>query len=102
MYENFEKLMKEKGVSAYRVGKDCGIPQSSMSDWKTGKGHPKADRLQKIADYFNVSIDYLLTGKDAELQPVAVPIEIEKCLEDEGMAKRLRDYADLLLKAKGK
>lgn len=102
MYTNFEKLMNEKGVSAYTVSKKCGIAQSTLSDWKTGKGHPKADKLQKIANYFNVSIDYLLTGKDADLQPVAVPVEIEKCLEDEGMAKRLRDYADLLLKAKGK
>jgi transcriptional regulator with XRE-family HTH domain len=102
MYSNFERLMKENGVTAYRVSKECGIAQSTLSDWKTGKGHPKADRLQKIADYFNVSIDYLLTGKDAKLRPLTVPIEIEKCLENEDMAKRLRDYADLLLKAKGK
>ena len=63
MYEIFAKLMKAKGCSAYQVSKATGIAQSTLSDWKSGKSIPKADKLQKIADYFGVSFEYLMTGK---------------------------------------
>ena len=41
-----------------------GLPSSLFSEWKRGKSSPKVDKLQKIADYFEVSIEYLMTGKD--------------------------------------
>lgn len=63
MYDIFEKLCKEKGVSAYRVSKATGISTATLSDWKTGKSHPKADKIRKIADYFRVPVDYIQTGK---------------------------------------
>lgn len=34
MYEIFEKLLNERGITAYRVSKDTGIPTSSLTDWK--------------------------------------------------------------------
>ncbi len=64
MYEIFLKLLEEKGVSAYKVGKATGIAGSTFTDWKTGRSAPKQDKLQKIADYFGVTLDYLMTGKD--------------------------------------
>ena len=63
MYDIFEKLCKEKGVSAYRVSKATGISTATLSDWKTGKSHPKADKIRKIADYFGVPMEYIQTGK---------------------------------------
>ena len=70
MYEIFLKLLKEHGVTAYKVGKDTGIGSSTFTDWKNGRSAPKQEKLQKIADYFGVSIDYLLNGdeKDAPEQ----------------------------------
>ena len=64
MYEIFLKLLEEKGVSAYKVGKATGIAGSTFTDWKTGRSAPKQDKLQKIADYFGVTLDYLMTGED--------------------------------------
>lgn len=66
MYEIFEKLLEQHGVSAYKVAMETGVPQSTISDWKRGRCTPKQDKLQKIADYFGVSIDYLMTGKEIE------------------------------------
>jgi len=37
MYEIFEKLLNERGITAYRVSKDTGIPTSSLTDWKKKK-----------------------------------------------------------------
>lgn len=66
MYEIYCKLRERKGLSDYQVSKATGIPRSTFSDWKSGRYVPKAEKLQKLADYFNVSVDYLRTGKDAE------------------------------------
>ena len=66
MYSIFEELLQKYGVSTYKVSKDTGIAQSVFSSWKTGISTPKQDKMQKIADYFNVSLEYLMTGKEKE------------------------------------
>lgn len=60
MYEVFEKLLKEKGITPYRVSMDTGISQATLSDWKNGKSKPKADKLKILADYFGVAIEDFL------------------------------------------
>lgn len=60
MYEKFAKLIEERGVTAYQVAKDTGLTSTLFSEWKSGKANPKADKLMKLADYFNVSIEYFL------------------------------------------
>lgn len=60
MYQRFEQLIKAKGITAYRVAKDLGLAPTVFSDWKLGRSKPKADKLKKIADYFGVTIEYLL------------------------------------------
>lgn len=64
MYEIFTRLLYERGVRAADVAKATGIPPSTFSDWKKGKSTPKQEKLQKIADYFGVSVDYLMTGEE--------------------------------------
>ncbi len=66
MYEIFEQLLQKYGVSTYKVAKETGIAQSVFSSWKTGISTPKQDKLKKIADYFNVSVEYLMTGEEKE------------------------------------
>ena len=66
MYEIFEKLLKNKGITVYRVAKDTGLNSAMFTSWKKGDYTPKQDKLQKIADYFNVSVDYLMTGTTKE------------------------------------
>ena len=66
MYEIFVQLLDRTGKKASDVAKATGIPSSTFSDWKKGKSSPKAEKLQKIADYFGVSVDYLMTGKDVD------------------------------------
>lgn len=59
-YSRYEKLRKKKGVTDYRVALETGIPKSTFSDWKNNRSKPKVEKLQKIADYFEVSIVELL------------------------------------------
>lgn len=64
MYEIFELLCRKNGVTPYRVCKETGLTTATISNWKAGRYVPKADKMQKIADYFGVSIEYLMTGKE--------------------------------------
>ena len=59
MYERFMQLLQEKNITPYRVSKETGVTQTTLSDWKTGRATPRTATLQKIADYFNVSLDWL-------------------------------------------
>lgn len=62
MYEIFEKLLNEKGVSAYRVAQETGISTATLTSWKKGVYTPKPEKLRKLADYFGVQLEYL-TGE---------------------------------------
>lgn len=64
MYEIFSKLLQKYGVTPYKVSKETGISQSTLSDWKRGISTPKTDNMKKIADYFGVSVEYLMTGEE--------------------------------------
>ena len=77
MYEIFEKLLMERGVTAYKVAKATGISTGSMTDWKKGRSAPKVDKLQKIADYFGVSVDYLLGNEPKEKTPAEADVTFD-------------------------
>ena len=66
MYEKFEQLLKEYGVTPYRVHKETGISTATLSDWKNGKSQPKKDKIEKICDYFNVPISYFYGDESEE------------------------------------
>lgn len=66
-YENFEKLCILNNVKPNKVSQDTGISTATLSSWKKGKYTPKNEKLQIIADYFNVSLDYITTGKKSEI-----------------------------------
>lgn len=63
MYEVFRRLCEEAHKKPSAVAVICGISPSTMTRWKHGEYTPKVDKLQVIADYFGVSLQYLLTGK---------------------------------------
>lgn len=108
MYSMFEKLCEERGVTPYRVAKDTGITTATLSNWKKGRYVPKADKLQRIADYFGVPLRYLMTGEkppvihydeketDAFNDEMKLLIEtVEYC--DPDTLRRLRYYAEGLI-----
>lgn len=64
MYEVFEQLLQKYDITPYKVAKEAGVTQTALSNWKLGKSTPTTQTLQKIADYFGVTIDYLMTGKE--------------------------------------
>ena len=55
-----KELRKKKGMSQLRLATDLNTTQNTISRYETGEREPGIDELIKIADYFNVSVDYLI------------------------------------------
>jgi len=67
--ERIERLREKKQISGNRLCKGVGIAQSTYATWFANNSIPKADKLQKIADYFGVSLDYLTKGEETAWEP---------------------------------
>ena len=62
-YDIFLQLCDKKGVKPTPAALAIGVSSAAAAKWKKGST-PSGDTLQKIADYFNVSVDYLLGNEE--------------------------------------
>lgn len=68
-FSKFVKLCSSVGKSPGAVAEEMGINRSTVSCWKSRKSKPTDISLQKIANYFNVPISYLLDDSDEQEKP---------------------------------
>lgn len=80
MYEIYARLRDQKGVTDYAVAKACHLGQSTFSDWKNGRITPNLKKMIKLAEFFDVSLDYLVTGKSRGGAPSIVLTDGERRL----------------------
>ena len=59
-----KELLEENHLSKRKLAKEVGVSAASISDWTNGKIQPAAESIYVIAQYFNVSSDYLLGLED--------------------------------------
>ena len=57
-------IRKQKKLSQLKVAMDLSISREALSYYENGKRSPDLSMLLKLSQYFNVSIDYLITGRD--------------------------------------
>ena len=70
LYETLDSLCKSKGVKGGRMCSDLGISKSLMTDLKSGrKKGVNAETAQKLANYFGVSVGYLLGDEEQKEKP---------------------------------
>lgn len=102
MYEIYQRLLDEKHLKNADISRATGISNMTLSDWKHGKTTPKQDKLQKIADYFGVSLDYLTTGKEPEFDKYGAESAhlVAKIRNDAGLTQALEKYFELSDKKK--
>lgn len=60
MYQKFEALLKERGVTVAEVARATGINQSTLTNWKQRDTNLSIKNAIKIADYFGIKIDDLV------------------------------------------
>lgn len=67
-YDKFVFLCKEKGVAPTRAALDIGLSKSAPIKWRTTGATPNGETLNKIAEYFSVSVSVLL-GEETKKAP---------------------------------
>lgn len=58
IYKRYETARDARGITNYKVSKDTGIAQETLSSWRRDKYSPKRDKIRILAEYFNVSEQY--------------------------------------------
>lgn len=59
-----KELRNAKGISQLKLAMDLNMNQNTISRYETGEREPGINELIRIADYFNVSVDYLIGRND--------------------------------------
>ena len=65
MKNRMKELREAKGLSAREAAKQIGVPSTTYHNWEKGEREPNSEMLICLADYFDVSIDYML-GRTAK------------------------------------
>ena len=108
MYSRFLAILKSKNLTPYKVAKETGISQATLTAWKNGTYVPKYDKLKKIASYLGINVSDLFesNAQSKEMLPIVgqiacgSPILAEENIE--GYAPKCHGTrADFCLYAKG-
>lgn len=82
LYSNIHALCEKEGIKDGTLCANIGIRRSFLSELKAGRTKSlSAEVLSKIAAYFNVSVDYLLTGEQKENPPKQPQSEVDAAVE---------------------
>ena len=85
--ERVKTICKERKIPISKLESDCGFANGYISQLR--KGVFPDDRILKIAEYLNTSVNYLMTGKEMEFTAEMADIDSELLF----MEKRIKEYA---------
>lgn len=91
--EQLRPLRQEKKLTMKELGEIVGTSEAAISTYETGKREPSLDVLCALADYFDVSLDYLVRGKEKDHSEEWSKQEVLKRLGDYS----LEDLQDLMI-----
>lgn len=80
----FKELRHEKGLSQEKIAEELDVSQSLINNWETNRSTPHPIMLDYLADYFEVSVDYLIGRSKMKNNPMEKdnPLERYKILFD--------------------
>lgn len=92
--ERIKELCDKNGISMNKLEKECGFARGYIS--KLGKTTPNSSNLQRIADYFQISLDCLMNGEEyADKFAEENALMISKMRNDIELSKALSKYFEL-------
>lgn len=101
--DNLKKLISERGITQKKFLNDMGLNINAIGDWQKHGNVPKGVTLQRIANYFSVSVDYLLGESDEQIGEDVLDIVngveqyiLEACNGDLNVAQRWQEDIDTL------
>lgn len=88
-YEVVAELCKQKGIAITTLEKELGFGRGYIGKFKSKGTSPTAKKLQQIADFFGVSIDYLINGKEETADGDTI-------IQNRDLKKKYREIYELL------
>lgn len=86
MSNNLKNVRIKRGIKAIDIAKALNVSKQTISNWENGKRFPDIKTLIKLADFYNVSVDYLVGRTDDDLDFIKImeniPSEKRKTLLD--------------------
>jgi len=101
--ENFKTLRKNRGLTQEQIAETLSVSCQAVSKWETNSSYPDISLLTIIADYFGVSVDYLIghdTSKKAEVINDAC-LQADKLFEQKRYMEAILDLREMLIKHPG-
>ena len=99
--ERILQLIERNGITAAQLLRDTSLSPATMTHWKKGSNGPSADAVFKIANYFGVSTDYLLSGNEfggaitLESSTLVIPLKLQEVYNDIYEARGVFSQAEL-------
>lgn len=103
MENRIKKIRLENGVSQKVIAAYLDVPVTTYASYEQGKSQPSSERLIKLADYFNVSVDYLL-GRTPYKRPTDDPDlvwgygTLDRDLTPDEL-EQVKSYVEMMIKA---
>lgn len=66
IYENILALCKKNGISIATLEARCGLGNATIRGWR--KSNPRVDRVKPVADFFGVTVDWLMEKHETETE----------------------------------
>ncbi len=99
MVKNLKKLRTEQGVSQQALASAIGISQQSVNKYENHSVEPDITTLISIADYFNVTVDYLVGRTEEKNDDVSLtPAEIALLRSYKGLSVKEKTCIDTIIK----
>lgn len=101
MLKRIFELIEQNGEKPTPLSTQLGFSTSAFSDWKKGKASPSLKNVMLLADHFNVSLDYIVFGKEKP-GPVRIQYVCSQNEEDAALLKAFHKLSpELRMKAAG-
>ena len=94
-HEKIQELRKQKGLTQEELAEILFVSRTAISKWESGRGYPNIDSLKAIAQFFNITIDELLSPK--QLLSIAEQDSMAKTQQIRDLTFGLLDLSFLLL-----
>ena len=85
--DRIEELLEEKGISGAKMSRDLGFSNAVYSQWRSGKQRPSLEKIKKMADYFEVSTDYLSCKTNSRNEQKNTSLNTEESVSSEERKK---------------
>lgn len=80
--QRIKELRELKGLTQAELGEKLFVSDKTISKWEKDKSEPDSNSLVELANYFKVTLDYLLTGNDPEIETESISKIELACRED--------------------